>query len=241
MKFRWGCSIALLLVLPFVVVFAQDEEDPHPEPGELNNVIELFQTPFEGDFTLANYFDHDLPFQFNDSNESQLNHKGEKVFNGIRGHAGHDWLMPIGTPMLAVADGRVDFAQADNPFFCPILNQTVTDQNFIQLRHTAPNGEIYASVYVHLDRMDVSPGDTVEAGQVIGLSGNKGCSTQPHLHFHVWSFQNTNNGSVIRIDPYGWEAEGEDPWAEHPDGASSRWLWKEGAAPRLIEAPWLLK
>ena len=43
----------------------------------------------------------------------------------------------------------------------------------------------YESMYGHLSRVIVAPGDSVRAGQVIGLSGNSGRSTAPHLHFEI--------------------------------------------------------
>jgi murein DD-endopeptidase MepM/ murein hydrolase activator NlpD len=43
----------------------------------------------------------------------------------------------------------------------------------------------YQSMYGHLSRIIATPGDTVQPGDVIGLSGNTGRSTAPHLHFEV--------------------------------------------------------
>jgi murein DD-endopeptidase MepM/ murein hydrolase activator NlpD len=68
-------------------------------------------------------------------------------------------------------------------------------------------------VYVHLSRTHVRVGDRISSGQTIGLSGNTGCSTEPHLHFTVWRHTNTNTGSPVRIDPFGWDGDGADPWA----------------------------
>jgi murein DD-endopeptidase MepM/ murein hydrolase activator NlpD len=52
---------------------------------------------------------------------------------------------------------------------------------FVLLEH--PEG--YQTMYGHLSRILVTPGIMVSAGQVIGLSGNTGRSTAPHLHFEV--------------------------------------------------------
>ena len=100
----------------------------------------------------------------------------------------------------------------------------------VVLVHTAPTGELYASIYGHLSRIDVQAGASVSEGTVIGLSGNTGCSGTPHLHFGVGR---SVAGRYVLIDPYGWHAPTEDPWELDPRGAASVWLWKDGAAPSL--------
>lgn len=52
---------------------------------------------------------------------------------------------------------------------------------FVLLEHP----EDYQTMYGHLSRILVTPGATVETGEVIGLSGNSGRSTAPHLHFEI--------------------------------------------------------
>jgi murein DD-endopeptidase MepM/ murein hydrolase activator NlpD len=203
-------------------------------PGPTNKSSPIFSKPFAGAFPLANYFDHDLPFQFEDRNGVQLNSCGEKIVGRIDGHVGHDWVMPAGTRLLAVAAGEVRQAGIDPPFFCPPLGREVTDQQFVEVLHEAPGGERFSSVYVHLSRIHVRVSDRVTPGQVIGLSGNTGCSTEAHLHFHVWRHDNTNSGRPVRIDPFGWDGAGRDPWAAHPQGSESVWLWRDGQAPPLV-------
>ena len=52
---------------------------------------------------------------------------------------------------------------------------------FVLLSHP----EEYQTMYGHLSRIIVTAAQEVEAGQVIGLSGNSGRSTAPHLHFEI--------------------------------------------------------
>jgi len=54
--------------------------------------------------------------------------------------------------------------------------------NVIWLDH----GPSTLTVYAHLSRLDVRTGDPVEASAIIGLSGQSGDVTGPHLHFEIW-------------------------------------------------------
>ena len=53
--------------------------------------------------------------------------------------------------------------------------------NYIAIRH----GRQYMTAYMHLDKILVKPGQQVKQGDKIGLSGNTGRSTGPHLHFEL--------------------------------------------------------
>jgi murein DD-endopeptidase MepM/ murein hydrolase activator NlpD len=109
----------------------------------------------------------------------------------------YDFLMPIGTPVIASRDGLV-----------LLVEERYTDSNRI------PGQENYINIihldstiagYVHLTQNGafVAIGDTVKKGDVIGLSGDTGSSSEPHLHFHVQqclgcptipvTFKNTRN------------------------------------------------
>lgn len=198
-----------------------------------NRVLPLFSRPFDGDVALTNYFDHDLPTGTYSGNGYQLTFCDERMGGRLDTHQGYDWLLPTGTPLLAVTDGEIANAGTDPPFFCATLGRTVSDQRFVEIRHPPMNGEQFSSVFVHLSRIDVSVGQMVTRGQLVGLSGNTGCSTEPHLHLQVWRFTGTNTGRPVLVDPYGWEGAGLDPWAEHPSGAGSIWLWQPGKAPAL--------
>lgn len=87
-----------------------------------------------------------------------------------RAHQGLDMSLKVGDPVYAVFDGKVRLSKAAGNY-----------GNLVIIRHN--NGlETY---YAHLSERSVQPGDWVVAGQQIGLGGNTGRSTGPHLHFEV--------------------------------------------------------
>ena len=85
-------------------------------------------------------------------------------------HPGIDIAVPLGTPVRASGGGSVAAAGYDADYGL-----------FVLLRH--PSG--YETMYGHMSRLVAAEGDEVQAGQVIGLSGNSGRSTAPHLHFEI--------------------------------------------------------
>lgn len=97
--------------------------------------------------------------------------RGESPGGGVdESHPGIDIAVPLGTPVRASGGGSVSAAGWDADYGL-----------FVLLRH--PSG--YETMYGHLSRLIAAEGDEVPAGQVIGLSGNSGRSTAPHLHFEI--------------------------------------------------------
>lgn len=200
----------------------QNPVSPEPPPR-------LLVAPFSGEFRVTNVSDHEYPFQFQDNNGYLLSWWGERL-PGVDGHQGYDFPMPEGTAIRAVYGGEVAFAGEENPFYCPPLDRTVAGLGVV-IRHTLPNGEVYLSIYAHLSQVLVQTGERVAPGQLLGFSGNTGCSTGPHLHFEM---RKVLGSRAIVFDPYGWDGSGEDPWARHPEGTPSAPLWAEGEAPVLF-------
>jgi len=105
--------------------------------------------PFTGDYQITQSF-------------------GEKITDS-NGHSGIDYALPIGTPVLAAADGEVWKAGWDATGY----------GNCVMIKH--PDGS--GTVYGHLLNWAVYAGQKVKAGEKIGYSGNTGNSTGAHLHF----------------------------------------------------------
>jgi murein DD-endopeptidase MepM/ murein hydrolase activator NlpD len=95
---------------------------------------------------------------------------GERRF-----HSGSDLAAPLGTPILAIADGVVSFA-----------GQRGTYGGLITIEHTVGDERV-TSYYAHMydQGMHVATGDSVVAGQHIGDVGSAGKSTGPHLHLEI--------------------------------------------------------
>ena len=85
-------------------------------------------------------------------------------------HFGIDYGVRTGTPVSACGPGRVVLARS-----------RIITGNTVVVEHLPG---IY-SLYYHLDSIDVSEGALVSAGTLIGLSGNTGLSTAPHLHWEI--------------------------------------------------------
>lgn len=98
-----------------------------------------------------------------------------------------DFDMPEGTQVLAVRDGLVIEIVQDNNNGCPSADcaKYVNYVGILQSDNTM-------SKYFHLKYkgVKVKMGDKVKKGDVIGLSGNTGQSTEPHLHFLCYSLIN---------------------------------------------------
>lgn len=92
---------------------------------------------------------------------------------GLHGYNAVDIGTPVGTPILAAASGQVIISRSSG--------WNGGYGNYIVLSHY--NGT--QTLYGHLSKTFVSSGDIVVQGQVIGLSGNTGDSTGPHLHYEV--------------------------------------------------------
>jgi murein DD-endopeptidase MepM/ murein hydrolase activator NlpD len=114
-----------------------------------------------------------------------------------RFHNGVDFAVEIGRPVKAIEAGKVLFA---GPSTLKFPNGEPAGGGFIvKIRHKV-NGEWITSAYMHLKKgtLTARKGDTVLEGEVLGLSGNTGESTGPHLHFEIQRGKNyiwTNNGT----------------------------------------------
>lgn len=100
-----------------------------------------------------------------------------------RMHQGNDFGTPVGTPLASMSTGTIIFAGVQGGY-----------GNKVEIEYW--DGTV--SVYGHLSQIQVSVGDRVNPGDIVGLSGNTGHSTGPHLHLEI----HPDGGAAI--DPAPW-------------------------------------
>lgn len=101
---------------------------------------------------------------------SGFGYRSDPFTGGGAFHAGLDFRGPIGAPIYAAAKGKISFAGVKQGY-----------GNCIEIDH----GNGLMTRYAHMSGFRAVLGQPVEAGQVVGLIGNTGRSTGPHLHFEV--------------------------------------------------------
>ncbi len=101
---------------------------------------------------------------------STFGYRMDPIDNVKRFHQGQDITVKTGSPIYAPADGVVKRAYYAGGF-----------GNHIKLEH----GSGYTTLFAHLSKIKVKHGQKVKRGEIIGLTGNTGRSTAPHLHYEI--------------------------------------------------------
>jgi len=107
-----------------------------------------------------------------------------------------DFALPEGTPVLAAREGVVLDVEAGHSAGGPDYARYRDRANYVRILH--PDGSMAAYAHLQAGGVLVRPGERVRAGQRIGLSGNTGYSTAPHLHFVV----QVNRGMRLESVPF---------------------------------------
>jgi len=100
--------------------------------------------------------------------------------NRVKPHKGTDFAAPIGTPILATANGTVIESRRKGG-----------NGNYVKIRHNAT----FSTQYLHMSRRLVKVGDYVKQGDVIGKVGMTGNTGGPHVCYRFWK-----NGK--QVDPF---------------------------------------
>jgi murein DD-endopeptidase MepM/ murein hydrolase activator NlpD len=108
---------------------------------------------------------------------SSYGYRVHPILGGVRLHRGIDLAAPVGTPVRATSDGRVE--KADR-------------YGGLGLMVELDDGAGTETLYGHMSRLAVTSGARVKKGDVIGYVGSTGLSTGPHLHYEI-----RRNGEAI--------------------------------------------
>lgn len=111
-----------------------------------------------------------LPIQSDFSLSSSFGVRSDPMTHLPSMHEGIDFVAPSGTPILATAPGVVVQSRYNGAY-----------GNMVEVEHA----EGFVTRYAHLQSMSVQVGQQVRTGERVGLLGNTGRSTGPHLHYEV--------------------------------------------------------
>ena len=93
------------------------------------------------------------------------------IYKTRKMHWGMDFSAPMGTPVYATGDGKVEKVQWSRRGY----------GNQVKINH----GYGYKTFYAHLKKFTVKKNQNVKRGDLIGYIGNSGTSTAPHLHYEI--------------------------------------------------------
>lgn len=133
----------------FATTFASPEHEPLPTPIDPPTIA---------------------PLEKHHEVSSGFGMRMHPIFKEKKWHRGIDFKAPMGTPVVATADGIIRFAEEDGAYGLKVV-----------IEH---DGQ-YKSMYAHLSAIKVTAGDRIIKGTVIGLVGSTGKSIAPHLHYEV--------------------------------------------------------
>jgi len=93
------------------------------------------------------------------------------IYKTYKMHTGIDFTAPTGTPIYATGNGRIALVELGHRGY----------GNHVVINH----GFGYMTLYGHMSRVKVHPGQIIHRGQLVGYVGNTGTSAAPHLHYEV--------------------------------------------------------
>ena len=147
------------------------------------------------------HVDHDNDYNYGLPYPSGMRFPVSQGFHGKYSHTGGDcysidWKMPEGTPIHSARDGVV-VGIKDDSSVGGSDKKYEWDANYVLIRHS--DGTLGHYVHLQKNGVRVNLGQEVKAGDWIGLSGNTGHSTGPHLHFAVFKAQSGKQRETVPI------------------------------------------
>jgi len=157
--------------------------------------------------TIYDHFYFSRPIAADEINWPAQNYRyGGEFFEDVV-HTGVDIPAPQGTPVLAAGAGKVIWAGYG--VYRGGNDPTDPYGLAVTIRHDfGYQDQVLYTVYGHLDQVDVAVGQHVESGEPLGLVGETGRVTGPHLHFEVRignnDYYSTRNPELWIAPPQGW-------------------------------------
>lgn len=152
----------------------------------------------------SNYFDQEgknlkstflkAPIKFGYRLSSRFNLRRRIAYYGfkVRPHRGTDYAAPVGTPIVATADGTVTESRRRGG-----------NGKYVKIRHNS----MYSTQYLHMRAQNVKEGQFVRQGDVIGWVGMTGNTGGPHVCYRFWK-----NG--VQVDPLREKMPKSEPIAD---------------------------
>jgi murein DD-endopeptidase MepM/ murein hydrolase activator NlpD len=167
----------------------------------------LYQAPLA--LTRFDHFYFTRPFAVNQAGWPVEDYRYGGSFYEDVVHSGMDIKIPVGTPIIAAGPGIVTWAGYG--LFAGRYDPDDPYGKAVMIRHSfGYQGALLYTVYAHLDQVFVEQDQQVEAGDLLGLSGQTGITSGPHLHFEVrlddsgQGFFSTRNPELWLVPPQGW-------------------------------------
>lgn len=134
-----------------------------------------------------------MPVKFSRiSSKFNLRRKIAYYGNKIRAHKGTDYAAPVGTPIMATANGTIIESRYKGG-----------NGNYVKIRHNST----YSTQYLHMSKRAVKVGDVVKQGDIIGYIGMTGNTAGPHVCYRFWK-----NGK--QVDPLKQKLPAAEPMKE---------------------------
>ena len=157
---------------------SSDEAETAPSANVLS-AIEAFKTAQEAYVGYAtpekvSYANLCIPFSYSSPvsgiTSSGFGYRVHPIEGVVKFHYGTDYAVETGTPVTAFADGTVSLSGYEAGY-----------GNFVEITHA----DGWKTLYAHCEEINVEFNQTVKEGDVIGLSGETGATTGPHLHLEL--------------------------------------------------------
>lgn len=147
-------------------------------PDSIKGIAEYYDE--NGDMLRSQFLKSPIKFQYRISSRYNMRRRIALYGNRVRPHKGTDFAARIGTPIMSTASGTVvESARRGG------------NGNYVKVKH---NGT-YTTQYLHMSQRNVSVGQYVKQGDVIGWVGMTGNTSGPHVCYRFWK-----NGK--QVDPF---------------------------------------